>query len=553
MKPSLLIRTILGGALLFLISFSAPAATFNVPNGNVAALASAINMANTNAQDDTIVLTPGPPYVLVAALPQIGADGGHKLTIQGNGATIDGASTFRVFLTQSGSNVAIFNLTMTHAAPGGHGGAIYANVQESAATTLTIEHCAFNGNTGDYGGAIFNDGFNDPSFPAHTATLTVTNSTFSNNTGTQYGGAIWNESGNIVMNVSNCTFTQNSAETSSAGAIQVDGSTGTITASITNCTFSQNSAPHFGGAINVDGAGGFDFFGHPTSGFASLTVTNCTFAGNNAKWGGAIAMDGSTAGGTSGNATVKVGSCTFSGNLSITLGDAIYLSETTSGTTVLQIDNTILASGDPDFNISTDNISGGTVTVTSNGFNLSDDAACGAAHCNDTTTGPGGLLNQAGDQRNTDPLLDPAGLKDNGGPTQTIALQKNSPALDHGKSSGGGTINSPNSLDQRGETRPFDDPNTMNATGGDGSDIGAYEADVVVKAIDPIGSDLRFTFTTILGYNYEIQINPTLAPGGWGAVTNTTPSWPIAGTGGTVQLTVPNALLSPAFYRVHQQ
>ena len=265
-------------------------------------------------------------------------------------------------------------------------------------------------------------------------------------------------------------------------------------------------------------------------------------------------MDGSNAGGTTGNATVKVDSCTFSGNLSITLGDAIYLSETTAGTTILQIGNSILASSDPDFNISTDNISGGTVTVTSNGFNLSDDAACGVSPCNDATTGPGGLLNHAGDKRNTDPLLDPAGLKDNGGPTQTIALQKNSPALDQGKSSGvivsGGAIG--NSLDQRGESRPFDDPNTINATGGDGSDIGAYEADVVVKAIDRIGSDLRFTFTTILGYNYEIQTTPTLPPGTWTAVTTTTPSWPIAGTGGIVQLTVPNAN-APAFYRVHQQ
>jgi hypothetical protein len=106
--------------------------------------------------------------------------------------------------------------------------------------------------------------------------------------------------------------------------------------------------------------------------------------------------------------------------------------------------------------------------------------------------------------------------------------------------------------DQRGEPRPYDDPNATNAT--DGSDIGAYEADVSVKAIDRLGADLRFTFTTILGYNYEIQSRPTLDPAAtWTAVTTTSPSWPIAGTGGIVQLTVPNALPSAGYYRVHQQ
>jgi predicted outer membrane repeat protein len=520
------------------------AATFNIATGDVTGLTNAINMANGNTQDDTIVLAVGGTYTLTAALPPIGADGGHKLTIQGNGATIDGNSSFRIFVTQSGSNVAISGLTMANGAPGGHGGAILANSQESAASTLTIDHCTFNGNRGDYGGAIFNDGFNDASFPAHTVTLNVTNSTFSNNTGNQYGGAIWNQSGNIVMNVSNCTFSQNSATAVSAGAIQVDGSAGTITASITNCTFTQNSAAQHGGAINVDGQGGFDTHGNPTSGSATLTVTNCTFSGNTAKWGGGIAMDGSNDGGTTGNATVKVDSCTFSGNFSTTLGDAIYLSETTSGTTVLQIGNTILASGDPDFNISTDNISGGTVTVTSNGYNLSDDAAGG-----DATTAPGGLLNHLGDQRNTDPLLDPAGLTDNGGPTQTIALQSTSPALDKGKSN---TV-SATSNDQRGEPRPFDDPNVTNASGGDGSDIGAYEADVRTISSTRVGNDFQITFTTILGHTYEVQSRTSLSSGTWSTVNNTTPPPPITGTGGIVQVTVTNAFaFSSAFYRLHQ-
>ena len=64
------------------------------------------------------------------------------------------------------------------------------------------------------------------------------------------------------------------------------------------------------------------------------------------------------------------------------------------------------------------------------------------------------------------PRLGP--LQNNGGPTDTMALLTNSPALDKGKSFGLRT-------DQRSVTRPFDDPAIANASGGDGSDIGAFE------------------------------------------------------------------------------
>jgi hypothetical protein len=69
-----------------------------------------------------------------------------------------------------------------------------------------------------------------------------------------------------------------------------------------------------------------------------------------------------------------------------------------------------------------------------------------------------------------DPKLDPAGLNDNGGPTQTIALLCTSPAIDKGSGAGLTT-------DQRGIgfPRTFDDSSIPNATGGDGTDIGASE------------------------------------------------------------------------------
>jgi hypothetical protein len=98
------------------------------------------------------------------------------------------------------------------------------------------------------------------------------------------------------------------------------------------------------------------------------------------------------------------------------------------------------------------------------GYNLSNDAAGG-----DSLTTPGGLLNINGDIRNTDPLISP--LQDNGGFTFTHALTDQSPAIDQGKN----LIIS--ATDQRGTgfSRIFDDPAILNSTGGDGTDIGAYE------------------------------------------------------------------------------
>lgn len=64
-----------------------------------------------------------------------------------------------------------------------------------------------------------------------------------------------------------------------------------------------------------------------------------------------------------------------------------------------------------------------------------------------------------------DPLL--GNLSDNGGPTDTHALPKESPAVDAGDT----VLNS----DQRGRKRPADFNDVPNAAGGDGSDIGAFE------------------------------------------------------------------------------
>jgi hypothetical protein len=58
-------------------------------------------------------------------------------------------------------------------------------------------------------------------------------------------------------------------------------------------------------------------------------------------------------------------------------------------------------------------------TITDAGYNISEDTTCGFANTGSANNGDG-----------VNPLLSPAGLVDNGGPTETIALQDGSPAID---------------------------------------------------------------------------------------------------------------------------
>lgn len=498
MKPHTLLNSLAGIVLLLCGGYFSSAATFNIANGDVAALKSAITTANSNGQDDTIELAVNGSYILTArdsfinGLPKIGPDGGKKLILHGNGSTILRSSTggtvkFRIFYISSDANVTISSLTIANgnitALGGSYGGGIY-NDGESGQATLTISNCTFTGNSADYGGAIYNDG------ETVGATLRVINSTFTGNLA-NYGGGIFNDGafGSANLTVAHSTFSQNEASLNSGG-IQHDAFMGSATGSIINCTFSENYAGRRGGALYLDGE--------------------------------------------SGSAALSVSSCTFSKNQAGTAGGGIYNSTGGSGSVVLELANTLLQTG-----AAGENIFNNPGTVTSLGYNLSDDAAGG-----DVTTDPGGLLKHPRDLRNTNPMLDPAGLKDNGGSTMTVAVQAGSPAIDRGKRN----TTSANNADQRGEPRPFDDPSLPNATGGDGSDIGAYEADVRVTAVDRIGNDLRLRFTTILGHNYEIESCANLGAAMWIPLPGST-----AGTGGIVQVTVPNAF-GPAlnFYRVHQ-
>jgi hypothetical protein len=121
-------------------------------------------------------------------------------------------------------------------------------------------------------------------------------------------------------------------------------------------------------------------------------------------------------------------------------------------------------------------------SITSSGFNIDDGTSCG--------------FNQPTDQTGTDPDL--GTLTDNGGPTATMLPEPGSAAIDKGSSVG----QTDTSHDQRGLSRPVQST-VADATGGDGSDIGAVEAQAppppTVTGTSPTSPTVSDTSPEVLG------------------------------------------------------
>lgn len=234
----------------------------------------------------------------------------------------------------------------------------------------------------------------------------------------------------------------------SAPNIQI---TGTPTVTITGCTF---GAAQFFASLPMTNNGG------------TVTLRNCTVANNDVGSNSTASALYLIAG------TLLLENCTVADNIG---ANAIEIAGGTfSMGNTLVAGNTLTAGG-----AVANQIKG---AVTSLGYNL-----IGAAP-NMTLTGT-----TAGNQLNVaNALLDPDGLSLNGGPTRTIALMTGSPAIDKGKLQGSVTT------DQRGRTRPFDNTSIPSATGGDGSDIGAFEVNAPepqisvrrVLAVDSFGPEI---------------------------------------------------------------
>lgn len=360
----------------------------------------------------------------------IGAD----TTVDGGGlVTISGRQSVGVFFVNSGVNLTVKNLTIADGVarlPGRPGFNTAGGGINNNGGMLTVASCTFERNqtSGGAGGGIYNSA----------GTLVVTDSTFIGNRARgASGGAIYNDLGTLT--VTDTTFSGNVAD--HGGGIVNAGDMLTVT----NCTFTENSA-----TVRQGDGGGGDILIY----FGPATVTNSTFTKNAVVGGNGGGIDNS-------GETLIVTNSTFTGNSAVAtvfppgggIGGGVA---TMGGTTVLR--NTIVANSP-----SGDNCSD---FITDGGHNLEDGTTCGFSTAN-------------GSFSNTDPHLDPAGLRSNGGPTQTVALCTGvdepagcaaaSPAVDGGDQAVCAAV-PVNNRDQRGFVRPGADHANCS--------IGAYEADL---------------------------------------------------------------------------
>jgi fibronectin-binding autotransporter adhesin len=318
----------------------------------------------------------------------------------------------------------------------GRGGGIF-----NLTATLTISRTTLSQNIGHFAcGAISNNA---------ASTVTLTDCTLSKNLGFGRGGAICTEDSTLVLSA--CTLSGNQSEGFGGGIVHFDGTT-----SLSNCTLSGNWAESMGGGLYQDdghvyisgstlegnsvGTGLAGNGGGIYKSAGTLYLTNSTLSGNGA--------------GLNGGGLYQNGESTQLAHVTITrnVADASGAGQGDGGgifnasNALVKLRNTILA-GNSDSGDEAPDCSG---TLETSGNNL--------VQSTDGCTLVGGGSNETG----TDPGLDP--LNDNGGRTETHALQSGSPALD-AVATCTDTDGDPVTIDQRGVPRPQ----------GPRCDIGAYE------------------------------------------------------------------------------
>lgn len=470
--------------------------------------------------DDTIVVPAGTYMLAIAGAGEDANQTGDldildNAYITGDGADLtilDGDNLDRLLDILPGRTVAVNNLTITHGrvydengggirnqgnltlnyvtlydnavistiAWGGGGLSNQASPQDAGAT---LNDCLIITNTAPIAGGLQNVGW----LTDVTATLTADHTTIRGNSASLWAGGLYNgEEVNATNTVAIMTLNHSLIENNTA--LSGNGNVGGVdnvgwpdnncaaTLTVDHSAIRNNAA-----ASNCDFCG---FAGGIRNIMGTIVVRDSTISGNSASGTGYAGGEGGglfviSGGATLINSTVSGNEASGSGlaNLSgIGGGIAVitpYFEATLILTNTTVADNSTNAGGG---GIASVNLGSGTPTIIFKNSLVGDNSAPAGLgdSCYDPDIGSGiGLLDSLGnnledhdtcgfdqptDLPNTDPLLWP--LADNGGGTQTHALQFGSPAIDAGDDAACPPA------DQRGVARPQ----------GYACDIGAYEA-----------------------------------------------------------------------------
>ncbi len=360
------------------------------------------------------------------------------LTITGPASgdvTIDAQGESRILAATGGAPVSLSNLRFTHGYSYGDpkgGGALYSD------GPLTLDHVRVDNSYGGAGGGGV----------SAQGGATITNSQIDDNYTYGPGGGLVAPAG---ASISDSSITDNRAYGLGGGLDAGDA------VQVVRSTVAGNLGYDGGGGIAHSGGGRLDVDHSTVSGNRTGSrsygqgggIWEAGTSGGNAYIEDSTVAQNQVYGGRGGGVNsygpvTAIGS-TIANNASSNSIGGIYASAN------VLLENSIVAANAG----SSDVYSGGTVSAA---FSLVQSA--GYAGVQDTVAGSN-IIGQ-------DPQLGP--LQDNGGPTFTMKPGSTSPVIDKGSAFG-------QTDDQRGLTRPFDQPDVANSTaaGADGSDMGAVE------------------------------------------------------------------------------
>ncbi len=373
----------------------------------------------------------------------------NKVTINGilNGqtplvtiqrSTVSGTDSFG--LIQSSAPLMIYGLTLNNGASGAYsGGAILAS------DALTLNYCVVSNNTSDSAGG---------GITATSGQAAIMHSVITGNTSGNAGGGIETSVSTAIYysTVSYNSTTGATAASSGGGGVFSNGSLRVRNSNITNNTSaSAGGGIYSPGIVNVadstidnntasNGSGGGLFVSS-----AGGSISGSTVAGNHAEGNGG-GIDGGP---------IDLTNSTITGNTATGIGGGVATYMLTSSYSTIALNTSTGAGGGANF------ASGADSQATIFYGNAPDDLATAG------TAAMTGQYNIVGvttattppDTVSCNPML--AALADNGGPTQTMALQTGSCAINAASAIPSDTT------EQRGYSRP--------ATPTTNADIGAYE------------------------------------------------------------------------------
>jgi len=431
----------------------------SVDSDGKTSLREAIIAANKATGADSVTFDPtvfSSPQTIFLDTATDRIDVTDSVTIQGPAqkVTVDGGATLGIFnfngtgvITVVVNDLTLANGNELSTAFGRGGGAAYV-----ADESVTFNNVRFENNKSAVsGGAVHSNG---------ASVLTFNNAFMTGNQAQGgFGGGAIGLTGTGTLNVNGSTLTGNSTAGGPGGAIYA----------LVNSTINIDKSTVSGNAAALSAGGGVYFFNTGT-----LNVTNSTISGNTADLsGGGVYMFAPTG--------LLISNSTISGNTATNDGGGVYVANLAVAATIRNstialntANGTVIGGG----GIALKAVAvGGSLTLSStivakNVNGISPDVNA------DVAVNIGGNNNFIGDKTGSvatftgvgnltgDPLLDPSGLKSNGGPTETIALQAGSPAINTGNNAAG------LATDQRGLQR----------VAGGTADIGAYEFGATLAA-----------------------------------------------------------------------